>query len=288
MKYNLMPLKYFVDIVQTKRFMSAARRNYVSETAVSSAIKKLESELGQKLLNRNGVVLSVTPVGELFYKRAVNIIKSYNEIWYHPDPHPNQLLKIHFLQGFEDEAQSFSQKLPSTYKFAFDEEPFNTSISHLLEENYDILIGFELAFKNNPNIHTFSLKVVDFDLIFNLREVKKYNKDFKELAKKSMLFLQEWKSTGILDIQTAALEVYHQDGWYCSQVSGVNSFAAACLNVNSSGGVAMVPSDFQIPPHCDLLYRYSPAYLKSSFTVMAGAVNSNVISVIENNYDTIT
>ena len=98
MKYNLMPLKYFVDIVQTKGFMSAARRNYVSETAVSSAIKKLENELGQKLLNRNGVVLSVTPVGELFYKRAVNILKSYNEIWYHPDPHPNQLLKIHFLQ----------------------------------------------------------------------------------------------------------------------------------------------------------------------------------------------
>ena len=40
MNYNLMPVKYFVDVVQTNGFISAAKRNYVSETAVSSAIKK--------------------------------------------------------------------------------------------------------------------------------------------------------------------------------------------------------------------------------------------------------
>ncbi|MBP2057174.1 DNA-binding transcriptional LysR family regulator [Lactobacillus colini] len=42
MKYNLMPLKYFIDVVETHGFISAAKRNYVSETAVSSAISKLE------------------------------------------------------------------------------------------------------------------------------------------------------------------------------------------------------------------------------------------------------
>lgn len=42
MNYNIMPLKYFVDVAQTHGFISAAKRNYVSETAVSSAISKLE------------------------------------------------------------------------------------------------------------------------------------------------------------------------------------------------------------------------------------------------------
>lgn len=50
MNYNLMPVKYFIDVVQTRGFISAAKRNYVSETAVSLAVNKLEKQVIQNNL----------------------------------------------------------------------------------------------------------------------------------------------------------------------------------------------------------------------------------------------
>ncbi|MDN6967531.1 LysR family transcriptional regulator [Oenococcus sp. UCMA 17063] len=273
MNYNLMPLKYFIDVVQTGGFISAAQRNYVSETAVSSAIKKLEDSLGHRLLNRSANRSSLTPVGEQFYKRAVDIINSYNEIWHQPDTHPDKLLRIHFLQGLENDAAMFANKLPSKYRLSLDEEIFDSSISRLVKGYYDLLIGFQLAFSNNNKIKTFPLRTISFDLLFNTYEVKKYDTNLKKLAQNSKLYLQYWHSTGISDIQTAMLKAYNQDKWSYREKVGINSFSAACLNVNFRGGLTMVPENFKIPNNCESIYRYSPKHLNKLFKVVA-AVNS--------------
>ncbi|MDF7668991.1 LysR family transcriptional regulator [Lactobacillus sp. ESL0703] len=268
MNYNLMPVKYFVDVVQTHGFISAAKRNYVSETAVSSAIKKLENELGHKLLNRTAGEFSLTPTGELFYERAVEIINSYSEIWHNPDEHPEKLLRIHFLQGLESHAARLANCLPDKYVVSFDEEAFNTSISRLLKNNYDILIGFQLEFAGNSKVITFPLETVDFDLVFNSKSVKKYNQNLKNLAKNSTIYMQDWKSTGILNIQTAMLEAYAQEGWSYKEIAAVNDFSAAYLNVNYRGGLTMLPSTFQSINYCENIYRISPEYLKNKFEIV--------------------
>lgn len=80
MNYNLMPFKYFVDVVQTQGFNSAAKRNYVSETAISNAISKLEQQIGHRLINRSSGNLTLTTYGQGFYQRAVALLYSYNEL----------------------------------------------------------------------------------------------------------------------------------------------------------------------------------------------------------------
>lgn len=268
MNYNLMPVKYFIDVVQTGGFISAAKRNYVSETAVSSAIRKLEDELGHKLLNRKAGQNSLTPVGELFYGRAVGVINAYNEIWHHPDAHPEKLVRIHFLQGLASDAAEFASQLPENTHYSFDEELLDTSIDRLIKGYYDILIGFQLAFVNNDKVKVFPLKTIDFDLIFNKTEVKNYQNDLKQLAQVSKLYLQNWQSTGISDIQTAMIKAYTKDGWDYQETVNINSFSAACLNVNFKGGFAMVPENFNIPENCENIYRYTPAHLKRAFDVV--------------------
>lgn len=269
MNYNLMPVKYFVDVVQTHGFISAAKRNYVSETAVSSAIKKLENELGHKLLNRTAGEFSLTPTGELFYERAVEIINSYSEIWHNPDKHPEKLLRIHFLQGLEANAARLASCLPKKYVVSFDEEAFNTSISRLLKNNYDLLIGFQLEFAGNSKVVTLPLEKVDFDLVFNSKAVQKYGQDLKKLAQNSTIYMQDWRSTGILNIQTAMLETYAQEGWSYKEIAAVNDFSAAYLNVNYKGGMTMVPSTFQSVDYCENIYRISPEHLKGKFEIVA-------------------
>ncbi|MFC6180570.1 LysR family transcriptional regulator [Lactiplantibacillus daowaiensis] len=268
MNYNLMPVKYFVDVVQTHGFGSAAKRNYVSETAVSSAISKLEAALGHKLLNRAAGQFSLTPVGEQFYQRAVEILNAYNEIWRHPDTHPEQLVRIHFLQGLAADAAEFANQLPARTHINFDEEAFNHSISRLIKGDYDLLIGFELAFLNNAKLKTVPLKTINFDLLFNATAVATQSADLQTLARQSTFYLQYWQSTGISDIQAAMLKAYRQADWDFQQVAGVNSFAAACLNVNFRGGLTMVPENFEIPANCENIYRYAPAHLRQAFKVV--------------------
>ncbi|CAM3065362.1 LysR family transcriptional regulator [Lactiplantibacillus plajomi] len=274
MNYNLMPVKYFIDVVQTRGFISAAKKNYVSETAVSTAISKLEGELGQRLLVRSAGQFDLTPVGREFYKRAVEILTAYSEIWRHPDINPDRLLRIHFLQGLGSDAATFASGLPTEYQVSFDEETLDNSVSRLVKGYYDLLVGFELAFLNNAKVKVLPLHRISFDLLFNADQVAAAD-DLKTLAKQSSLYLQYWQSTGISDIQTAMLKTYRQDQWDYHQIEGVNSFAAACLSVNFKGGVTMVPENFQIPAGCERIYRYSPRHLKDAFLVVLALSSAN-------------
>lgn len=269
MNYNLISFKYFIDVVQTHGFGSAAKRNFVSETAVSSAIAKLEKSLGQKLLLRSNGQFELTPIGEEFYHRAVEIIDSYDEIWHHLDFQPTNLVKIHFLQGLENEASKVAQSyVAKGMQVSLDEEAYSQAISRLLKGYYHLLIGFELAFENNNKLETKVLRNIDFDLLYNVDEAQHFN-ELKEMTSNAVIYLQYWKSVGLQDVQEKMLTAYCQNGWKYQEVEGVNSFEAACLNVQYRGGIALVPETFNIPYGCDKVHRITPEHLKNKFRIVA-------------------
>lgn len=49
-------IKLFIDTVEQGSFSGAAKLNYISQSAVSQAINKLEVEIKTKLFDRNGVI----------------------------------------------------------------------------------------------------------------------------------------------------------------------------------------------------------------------------------------
>ena len=66
-------MQYFISIVKNNSFTEAAEENYISQSAISQAIKSLEDELGVKLLNRNNRSFTLTNAGEYFYKQSLII-----------------------------------------------------------------------------------------------------------------------------------------------------------------------------------------------------------------------
>jgi LysR family hydrogen peroxide-inducible transcriptional activator len=72
-------LRYFVAVIETGGFTAAARRCFVSQPALSQQIKKLEDELGQRLINRLGRHAETTPAGAAFYDRARQILIEIEE-----------------------------------------------------------------------------------------------------------------------------------------------------------------------------------------------------------------
>ena len=66
-------MEYLQAVIENGNFYLAAEQCHVSQSAISQQIKKLEDELGVKLLERHNRTFSLTPAGEHFYRKSLII-----------------------------------------------------------------------------------------------------------------------------------------------------------------------------------------------------------------------
>jgi DNA-binding transcriptional LysR family regulator len=74
---DLRQLRYFTTVVKEKNFSKAAGILHISQPSLSNSIMKLETEIGIQLLERNTRSLTLTESGEIFYTRAMDLIKKH-------------------------------------------------------------------------------------------------------------------------------------------------------------------------------------------------------------------
>jgi len=77
---NLETMKVFCDLVETGSFSKAAEANYISQSAVSQQLAKLEREFSAQLISRGGGLLAATEAGTAFYKGAKEIIRRHERL----------------------------------------------------------------------------------------------------------------------------------------------------------------------------------------------------------------
>lgn len=77
---RLEQLTYFVAVYESKSISLAAERSHISQPALSSALSKLEDELGVILLKRTNSGAVLTEVGELIMIKAKEVLNSLDEI----------------------------------------------------------------------------------------------------------------------------------------------------------------------------------------------------------------
>ena len=73
-------LKYFVSICRTKSISRASEECFVTQPAISLAIRDLEKELGIILFYRRGSKLKLTQEGERLYEKATELLGVYEEL----------------------------------------------------------------------------------------------------------------------------------------------------------------------------------------------------------------
>ncbi len=71
---ELRHLKYFVAVAEWKGFSHAARRLYISQSAISEQISDLEREIGVQLLHRNRRQVALTDEGKVFLEEAKKLL----------------------------------------------------------------------------------------------------------------------------------------------------------------------------------------------------------------------
>lgn len=74
-------LQTFISVYETKSITESARDLYLSQSAVSKRIHRLETELGKTLFVRQGAQpLEETVEAEMFYRKSLDIVNEWNHL----------------------------------------------------------------------------------------------------------------------------------------------------------------------------------------------------------------
>lgn len=79
-------LKYFYDTCQNRSLSKAADINYISHSAVSQAIKSLESQLSVKLLYHAKRKFELTAEGQLLFQNSKELFDNFEKLIYSIQP----------------------------------------------------------------------------------------------------------------------------------------------------------------------------------------------------------
>ena len=77
---TLSELRFVVSVAQEKNFRRAAAKSFVSQPALSLAVKKIENELGILIFERNRMGISLTTVGEEIVNQAQKVLEEVEKI----------------------------------------------------------------------------------------------------------------------------------------------------------------------------------------------------------------
>jgi DNA-binding transcriptional LysR family regulator len=141
-------LQYFVAAAELLNFTAAARACYITQTAMSLHIKKMEDELGFKLFIRDKHTTDLTDAGRDFYMRSREIILSYESAVRHSASVSNGIIGVvdimlpSCIEGFilMDGLKSFSELYPDI-KLNVSVEPPGLHIDCVRSGRADICIG---------------------------------------------------------------------------------------------------------------------------------------------------
>lgn len=96
-------MQYFISIVKNNSFTEAAEENYISQSAISQAIKSLEDELEVELLQRKNRGFTLTNAGEYFYKQSlimVDEVERMKQAIVRIATQKNDILRIGYINNY--------------------------------------------------------------------------------------------------------------------------------------------------------------------------------------------
>ena len=77
---DLKKLEYFLSAAKLLNFTEAARRHFISQTAMSQQIRSLERELGVRLFDRNKKKVELTAAGRCLQEEAAKLTAQYESL----------------------------------------------------------------------------------------------------------------------------------------------------------------------------------------------------------------
>jgi DNA-binding transcriptional LysR family regulator len=77
---KIIQLQYFAEVVKTNNISKAAKNLYVSQPAISAAIRELEKEFNTSLFIRYNNQITLTDEGHYLYRLAMGLLDNYEKV----------------------------------------------------------------------------------------------------------------------------------------------------------------------------------------------------------------
>jgi LysR family transcriptional activator of glutamate synthase operon len=153
---ELRQLQYFVKVAKLQHVTKAAEELHVAQSAVSRQIHRLEEELGVRLFMQKGRNVQLTPVGQLFLRRAESLLSELNravmEIHEFLDPEVGEIrLGFPHSHGYHlvPRVVAAFRKLHPNVKFRFRQGMYASLIKDVAESEVDLAFISPYPEKNN-------------------------------------------------------------------------------------------------------------------------------------------
>ncbi|WP_029758282.1 LysR family transcriptional regulator [Fusobacterium nucleatum] len=78
---DLRQLEYIVEIAEEKNITKAAKKLYITQSALNQTLLKLEKEIGEPLFERSKLNLYLTEIGKIYVEEAKKILKIKKETY---------------------------------------------------------------------------------------------------------------------------------------------------------------------------------------------------------------
>ena len=162
---ELRQLEYFLTVSDLASFTRAAERLYVSQPAVTNAVRSLEDELGVQLLDRSQRTITLTEEGKIFYQHIQNVmhgisttLNEINDLKTHNRGH--LLIGITPLGGISSTARVLAQ-FRTTYpniNLTFIENNVNELENLVREDKLDFAFAYSTPGHDLPGLHCIPLE----------------------------------------------------------------------------------------------------------------------------------
>ncbi|HEX7307180.1 LysR family transcriptional regulator, partial [Lentzea sp.] len=112
MDLDLRLVRYFVAVAEELHFGRAAARLFISQPALSKQIRRLEDDLGSRLLVRDSRHVALTPRGEHFLDQARQLLALADRMRREPEPDRVRIAHIFSLDSGRVLSDAFHDRFP--------------------------------------------------------------------------------------------------------------------------------------------------------------------------------
>ena len=209
---TLTQLRYAITVANSSSMNEAARKLYISQPSLSSAIKELEEEIGVELFRRTNRGISVTPEGEEFMGYARQVVEQY------------ALIESKYVSK-EKERKKFSVSMQH-YTFAV--SAFVQMVKQFGMDEYEFAVHETRTYDVIQDVKNFKseigiLYLNDFNRKVLTKLFHESNLEFHKILECS-IYVYMWKGHPLADKEEITLEELRENPCLSFEQGGYNSF----------------------------------------------------------------
>lgn len=239
-------ISFFISVVENGSFSKAAKELYVSQSAISQQIIRLEEELNVSLFDRSGYRPVLTKAGKYFYDECKSILEKYKNLEKNTRKlalKENRELRIGITGPIENRHLpsiiNEYKKIYSDVLIEIKKINYGDSVNQLEEGKLDVTFGIANEFKMKQNIK--KLKLLEHKVCIICSN--KHRLSNRESVKSSELkdepiicFSENLGKLSYIDF----IESFKKDGFRPNIIQYVDDLEELLLAVKINKGIAYI------------------------------------------------